>query len=466
MRKPLPGERLGRLWRNTSAPTLFVGSFAILIAIGTLGLLILPGIYTGPRLGVVDALFTITSAVCVTGLNVVDPATWFTRWGQLWILLFIQLGGLGLVTLTSLIIGVMGRRLSLRSEMIAGPPVEISHQSDLLGLTRAVAKFTFAIEGIGALVIFFTLLPDHAPLDAAWHAVFHAVSAFCNAGFSTFSGNLTGQADHATLLTAISFLVVIGGFGYLSSSELIRWWRAGGLRGPARLSTHTFSALSVTAVLLVVGTLLFALFEWDGVLAEMGFLDKWVNAWFMSVTPRTAGFASVDYGSVGNPTAYFTILLMVVGGSPGSTAGGIKTTALAVLVALALGRIRGRRTVEIHHRSIPEGTVERTVSLTLLAFAVMTAGIFWLSFTETTGTDLDEARAAFLPLFFEVVSAFGTAGVSMDVTPTLSPFGKLSVVALMFMGRVGPLSFFAAISMRGRGETRAVRSAREDVIIG
>lgn len=459
-------ERIGRLWRNTSAPTLFVGSFAILIAIGTAGLLWLPGLYVGPRLGVVDALFTITSAVCVTGLTVVDTATYFTRWGQLWILLFIQLGGLGLVTLTSLIIGVLGRRLSLRSEMIAGPPVEISGRSDLLALTRAVARFTFAIEGMGALVIWLTLLPEHGPLDAAWHALFHAISAFCNAGFSTFSDNLIGHADHGILLTTISFLVVIGGFGYLSSAELIRWWRGGGFRSTRRISTHTFSALAVTATLLVVGTFLVALFEWEGVLVHLGPVDRLVNAWFMSVTPRTAGFASVDYGDVGNSTAYFTILLMVVGGSPGSTAGGIKTTALAVLVALAMGRMKGRRTVEIHHRSIPEGTVERTVSLTLLAFAVMTAALFWLSFTETSGSDVEEARAAFLPIFFEVVSAFGTAGLSMDLTPTLSTLGKLSVVGLMFMGRVGPLSFFAAISMRGRGEIRAIRSAREDVIIG
>lgn len=464
--KPLSmGSRIGRLWRNTSAPTLFVGSFAILIAIGTLGLLVLPGLYTGPRLGVVDAFFTITSAVCVTGLTVVDTATYFTRWGQLWLLLFIQLGGLGLVTLTSLIIGVMGRRLSLRSEMIAGPPVEISHRSDLLRLARSAARFTFAIEGIGALLIFLILLPSQPPLEAAWHAVFHGISAFCNAGLSTFSENLISRADHGSLLTVISGLVVIGGFGYLSSSELNRWWRAGGLRGNARLSTHTFAALWVTVTLLSAGTFLFALFEWNGVLGEMAFIDKWVNAWFLSAT-RTAGFASVDFGDVSNSTAYFTMLLMVVGGSPGSTAGGIKTTAMAVLVALALSRIRGRRVVEIHDRSIPEGTVERTVSLALLAFAVMTAGVFWLSFTETTGETLEEARAAFLPLFFEVVSAFGTAGLSMDVTPTLSTFGKLSVAALMFVGRVGPLSFFAAISLRGRAETRAIRSAREDVIIG
>jgi trk system potassium uptake protein TrkH len=186
----------------------------------------------------------------------------------------------------------------------------------------------------------------------------------------------------------------------------------------------------------------------------------------LAVTPRTAGFASIDYGSIGNPSAYFTILLMVVGGSPGSTAGGIKTTAFAVLLALAFARLTGRRAVEIRHRSIPEETVERTVSLALVAFTVMTIGIFWLNFLETRGMPIDEARSAFLPIFFEVVSAFCTVGLSMDQTPALSDLGKLSVAALMFVGRVGPLSIFAALSMRSRGGLRDVRSAREDLIIG
>ncbi|WP_373045777.1 TrkH family potassium uptake protein [Vulgatibacter sp.] len=461
-----PLRWVARGWRNISAPGLFVASFALLIAIGTTGLMLLPNLYTGPELDFLDALFMITSAACVTGLAVVDTATYFTFWGQLWLLIFIQLGGIGLVTLTSLIIGILGRRLSLRSEMIAGPPVELLGKRDLRSLLGAVMRFTFAIEAVGAFALWLAFARTMGVVDAIWPAIFHSISAFCNAGFSLYSDSLVGFADDPAVLIFISVLVVIGGVGFLSTEELLRWWRSGGLKGTRRLSTHTFAAVSVTVALLLLGFALFGLFEWNGVLRPLGFVDKVVNAWFMSVTPRTAGFNSIPYAGLGNESAYLTILLMVVGGSPGSTAGGIKTTAMAVLLALAIQRMRGRRNAVIHHRSIPDGTVERTVSLALIAFGVMTAAIFWLSFTETRGVGLEEARAAFLPLFFEAVSAFCTVGLSMDVTPYLSAMGKFTVIVLMFVGRVGPLAFFAALSIKARSTLRDVRPAREDVIIG
>ena len=461
-----PLDRVLLFWRNLSAPALFVASIAGLIFVGTLGLLYIPGLYTGAPLGFVDALFTITSAACTTGLAVADPATRFTFWGQLWLLLFVQLGGVGLITLTSLIIGVLGRRLSIRSEMIAGAPAELVGGRDLRHLLVAVLRFSLAIEAVGAFALGLAFLRTMGPVDAIWPAVFHAITAFCNAGVSLFPGSMAAWANDPPVLIFVSALLVLGSIGYLATEELLRWWRRGGARGPLRLSTHTFAVLSMTALLLGVGFLLFAVFEWNGVLGELGFVDKLVNAWFMSASSRTAGFHTVPYDQVGNETAYLTILLMVVGGSPGSTAGGIKTTALAVLLALALQRVRGRRNAVIHHRSIPDGTVERTISLVLLAFVVMTFAIFWLSFTETRGMDLEEARAAFLPIFFEVVSAFGTTGLSMEVTPGLSDVGKLTVILLMFVGRVGPLSFFAAISIKARASLREVRPAREDVIIG
>ncbi len=453
-------------WRNLSAPGLFVASFALLITIGTAGLMWLPGLYVGPPLGFIDALFMVASATCVTGLAVVDTATYFTFWGQAWLLLFIQLGGLGLVALSSLIIGVLGRRLSLRSEMMTAPPVELSGRRDLRSLLFAVARFTFSIEAVGAFALWLAFIPDLGLAGAVWPAVFHAISAFCNAGLSTFAGSLSGYASSPAVLVFTSLLIVAGSFGYLASEELLRWWRAGGVRGTRRLSTHTYAAAVVTLALLAGGFVLYALFEWNGVLAGLGPVDKLVNAWFLSASSRTAGFNAVPVDGYGNDTAYLTILLMVIGGSPGSTAGGIKTTTLADLVALAGQRNRGRRNAVIHDRSIPEGTVERTISLALLVFGVMTAAIFWLNFTETSGDDLAEARSAFLPLFFEVVSAFNTVGLSMGVTPELTSLGKLTVIALMFVGRVGPLSFFAAISIKSRATPRDVRPAREDLIVG
>jgi trk system potassium uptake protein TrkH len=292
------------------------------------------------------------------------------------------------------------------------------------------------------------------------------VSAFCNAGFSTFSDSLVGFGGQPGVLLVVSLLVVLGGFGYLSSAEVLRWARPAPQGRSPRLSTHTVAALAVTLGLLAAGTACFALFEWRGVLAPFGAAGKLVNAWFMAVTPRTAGFNSVAYGEVSNVTATLTVILMFIGGSPGSTAGGVKTTALAVLVVLALARIRGRRYVELHRRAIPEATIQRTVILVLVAFALVTACVFLLSWTETHAAPLAVARQAFLPLCFEAVSAFGTVGLSMGVTPELSTAGKLVIILLMFVGRVGPLSFFAAIALRSAGRPADFRPAHEDLIVG
>jgi trk system potassium uptake protein len=459
--------RLRTRWHNVSPPTLLALSFATLIALGTAGLMLLPGIYRQQPLGFLDALFTMTSATCVTGLIVVDTATWFTRFGQLWILLFIQLGGIGLITLTTLIIGSIGRRLSLRSEAIVGAPIDYTHRQNVTRLALAVTRFTLMAEAVGALILWLEWLPRFGVREAAWHAVFHSVSAFCNAGFSTFSDSMMGMSSRPLVLLTLSVLIILGGLGYLSGEEALRWWRNRHNRVQQRMSIHTFSALLMTGILLVGGTLLYGVFEWNGVLAEFDLVDKAVNSWFMSVTARTAGFNSISYAQVANSTAFFTILLMVVGGSPGSTAGGLKTTTLAVLVALALARIRGRRYVAIHGRALPSGTTERTVSLALVAFAVMTLSVFLMSTSETGGAHTLEARQAFLPVFFEVVSAFCTVGLSMDSTPLLSGFGKVLTIALMFVGRLGPLAFFAALSLQSAGYVkRSVRPAHEDLIVG
>lgn len=449
-----------------SAPTLFVISFLGLIALGTLGLLVLPGLFVGPRLGMIDALFTMTSAVCVTGLVVVDTATRFTPAGQAWILLFIQLGGIGLITLTSLIIALVGRRLTFRSELIAVPTLHGAHGRQLRDLTLAVTRFTFAIEAVGAVLLWLQWSPHLGAGEAVWHAIFHAVSATCNAGFSTFSDSLAGFAERPFTLLTISLLVIVGGFGFLSTEELIRWWRRGHRRAGVRLSTHTYAAVATTLVLLASGTFLFALFEWNGTLRPFSLVDKLANAWFLSVTPRTAGFNAVGYAEIGNIAAFLTVILMFIGGSPGGMAGGIKTTSLAILVGLAVSRVRGRRYVQLNDRAVPEGTVQRTVSLTLVAGVYVTACLFVLSYTETGAAAAAEARQAFLPLLFEAVSAFGTVGLSMDVTPHLSGAGKLVLVLLMFVGRVGPMSFVAAIALRGRVVPASYRPALEDVIVG
>jgi len=354
-------------------------------------------------------------------------------------------------------------------------PTRRHDRPEVWQVALGVAKFSLVIELIGAVLLFLLWLPRFSVGQAAWHAVFHAVSAYCNAGISTFAGNLTGLADDPLFLLVMSFLVILGGLGYLTFEELQRWWRSAraqrsGLRvhflAPHRLSSHTYAALLTTAVLLLTGTALFALFEWTDTLDSLGVPDKLVNAWFMSVTARTAGFNTVDYGAVGNDTATLTMMLAFVGGSPGSTAGGVKTTTLAVLVALGMSRLRGRKFVAIKDRAIPQGTIERAVGVVLLASLVLVGSFFALGAIESIGRTAIETRQQFLPIAFETVSAFTTLGLSMDVTPTLHPAAKPVVIGLMFVGRVGLLAFFTAITLRRALPPAYLRPAQEDVIIG
>jgi trk system potassium uptake protein TrkH len=479
-RPPRPGvdpwrgatERRRTLWRRLTPPQLFVASFAALVAAGTVGLRVLPGLTTGPRLGWTDALFTATSAACVTGLTVVDTATFFTGAGQAFILLLIQLGGLGMITFTTLIILALGRRLSLRHERLAASGAEVAPLVPVERLTRDVVLVTVGVEAVGALALWLLWGPRFGWAEAAWPALFHAVSAFCNAGFSTYSNSLIDFQQAPGTLLVVAALVLVGSTGFLTLEEL--GLRVGALRRrrrPPPLSLHSRLALATTAVLVAVGWALFALFEWDVTLRGLSGGDRLATSFFLSVTPRTAGFNVIDYAEATDSTNFLTILLMFVGGSPGSTAGGLKTTTVALLVLLAWDRFVGHATTDYHGRSVPASTIERAVGLTVMTFAVVTASIFVLTWTERAGGITAGGAAAasgsrFLSQMFEAVSAFSTVGLSMGATAVLSPVGKVLVTLLMFLGRVGPLTFAAALALAGSGARATYRYAYEDVVVG
>jgi trk system potassium uptake protein len=455
-------RRRRSLWHRLTPPQLFVGSFAGMILLGTLGLMFLPGLYVNERLGWVDALFTATSAVCVTGLIVVDTATHFTVRGQAFILLLIQLGGLGMITFTTLIILALGGRLSLRHEELAGPGVPVSDEIDHRRLTFNVVRATLVLEALGALVLYVLWAPRLGWGGAAWHAVFQSISAFCNAGFSTFSDSVIGfQQAPGTLLT-MALLIILGGLGFLVLEEvyLRRSWRPGRSGARSRLSLHSTLVLATTAALLVLGSAAYLVFEWGGVLGDMRFAERMANAFFMSTTARTAGFNSVDYALANPDTNFLTILLMSIGGAPGSTAGGLKVTTFALIVLLAYARLRGWSVVSVWGRSVPEETVQRAIGLFVLGFAVVTLGIFAYARTE-----LDQAAPEFFSHMFEAISAFNTVGLSLGVTPDLSTQGRWLTVILMFVGRVGPLAVAAALARRV-SRTASLRYSREDVVIG
>lgn len=454
------------LWGDLTAPQLFVGSFLLLAALGTLGLRLLPGLYTGERLGWLDALFTAVSAVCVTGLIVVDTATYFTPAGQAFLLLLIQLGGLGIVTFTSLIIVALGRRLSLRHESATGGSPDVAPHVDSRRLARDVVLFTLAIEAVGAALLYALWIPRFGWDGALWPAVFHSVSAFCNAGFSTFTDSLIGMQGSALTLLAVGALVVAGGIGFLTLEELylVRAARREGRR--FRISLHSRIVLATTAVLLAGGWLAFALFEWRMTLAGLPWWDRVANALFLSVTPRTAGFNNVDYLQATDATNFLTIILMFIGGSPGSIAGGMKTTTFALVALLAWSRFRGREVVSLWGRSVPDETIQRAVGLAVVAFSVVTVAIFAYTATELSDVPHGEGGGLFIRYMFEAVSAFNTVGLSMGVTGGLSTAGKWLTVLLMFLGRVGPLTFAAALALRAPTPAGEFRYAYEEVAVG
>jgi trk system potassium uptake protein TrkH len=460
-------------WRSITPPQLFVLSFLLLILFGTLGFRILPGLHTGERLSWVDALFMATSAVCVTGLQTVDIAVELTTLGQAFLLLLIQLGGLGVVTFTTVIIMILGGRVSLRAHSVTVGVAEIAPHIDFRHLALAIFVFTACFEAAGALLLWLAWGPQLGFDEAVWHAVFHSVSAFCNAGFSTFgSSSLVAYRESALPLFTIMALIVVGGIGFLTMEELWlqrksrrRRMRRGSDELIPRLSLHSKLVLVVTAVLLLTGWLFFTLYEWNITFAGMEPWARVMNGLFMSVTARTAGFNTIDYGEAADGSNFLTILLMFIGGSPGSTAGGLKTTTVAVIGLLAWSRYRGRMSTSVFGRTIPEETIQRAVGLFVVAFGVVTLAIFVFTTTEIGAVSHTVAEAEFLRLMFEAVSAFNTVGLSMGVTPDLSVPGKLLTTLLMYLGRVGPLTFAAAIAFRAQ-RAAEFRYAHEDVVIG
>jgi trk system potassium uptake protein TrkH len=453
-------------WRRASPARLTAGTFLGLIALGTSGLHFLPALYvSGTPLGWIDALFTATSAICVTGLIVVDTATHFTRLGQGYLLLLIQLGGLGMITLTSLLILGLGGRLSVRAESVAtsmASSIAAAPGVNAFRLVRDVVLFTLAFEGLGALLLFGAFASEFPLGDALWHAVFHAVSAFCNAGFSTFTDSLIGWQGHAAVLLPVMALIVAGGLGFLTLEEVALRRRTRQRVARPRLSLHSRLVFSATALAVVVGALLFTAFEWEGALRELSPGARVLGGTFMSVTARTAGFNTIDYALATDATNFLTILLMTVGGAPGSTAGGLKITTVVVIGLLAWSRMRGNTSVSLWSRTIPDETVQRAIGVTVFAFTVVAIAVFLL-----TTTEIEEAPGTgFLRVVFEAVSAFNTVGLSLGSLGHLEPPSRVLVTVLMFIGRVGPLSFAAALALRAREVRPRISFAREDVSIG
>ncbi len=418
---------------------LVVISFATLILVGTV-LLTFPAASAGPAsVSPLDALFTATSAVCVTGLIVLDTPHDFSPLGQAFILGMIQVGGLGIMVLSTFATLLLGGSLGLRGEQALTEMLDLETAPTAYRLTRFIVLSTLAVEAVGAVGLTAAFLAGGmAPGESLWRGVFHAVSAFCNAGFALQSDSLVDfqQAPATTLLVAA--LIILGGVGFAVMAAL-----GGRLlrRGPRRpLSTQVRTVLAVSAALLAIGTVLFAAFEWDGALAGMPAADKLVHAFFQSVTTRTAGFNTVDLAALAPVTVAMMMVLMFIGASPGSTGGGVKTTTLAVLLAAIRSTARRNEPARLFDREVPQDVVYRSVAILVVSGAILAVGLMLLLAFEPQ---------EFLPLVFEAVSAFGTVGLSLGATAELGPMGKLIIIGVMFLGRIGPLTLALLLGAGG-----------------
>ncbi|MCA9501775.1 MAG: potassium transporter Trk [Myxococcales bacterium] len=446
--------------QNLTAARLATLSFVGLIAAGTAGFLLLPVLASGSRLSFVDALFLSTSAVCVTGLSVVDVSRELTGVGQAWLLILVQLGGLGILTLAGWIASAMGTRLGLEAHEAAQGPGFVLPPRSAARLLRTTVAFTFTLEAFGAGVLWLLWRDDFGALRAIWIALFHAVSAFCNAGFSLFTDSFVGLRDEPPIVLAIGGLVVLGGLGFPVVQDL-----RSRVRGQhARLTLHSRLVLASTAVLLLGSTMLYLAFEWRHALVGLSFVDRIVNAFFMAATARTAGFNTVDYDAISNASLFLTIGLMWIGGAPASVAGGVKITTVALLLCLLLSRLRGEENVSIGDRTVPKDTVQRATGLAAGALLLVGLFVFALMVAEIESTRWAD-RTELVRIVFEVQSAFSTVGLSMNRTPSLSEPGRLVLVPVMLLGRIGPLIVLSAMALRDRNRI-PYRFAHEDVLVG
>ncbi|MGE4559969.1 MAG: potassium transporter TrkG [Desulfobulbus sp.] len=423
---------------------VLISTFFALCLLGTL-LLQLPWAAAGAPLPLINAAFTSVSAVCVTGLTVVDTQTDFTPFGQGCILLLIQLGGLGIMTIATVALHAMGKRLSLRQERLLTTLTETSHQELLLSLV-AIVRFTLMVEGLGALLLALGFHHAGTGWDTAlWKGCFTSVSAFCNAGFSLDSANLLPYQHQPLILHAVAVLIILGGLAPSTCMLISRWV------GGRRIELAPRIALVTTTVLLIVGACSFLVFEWDQVLDGLSFPEKLLNAWFQSVTLRTAGFNSVDLSIVRSPTLLVMLFLMFIGGSPGGTAGGIKTTTIGVLAMTFWASITGRKSVIAQNRRIPQAVINRTITVVIAGVIVWTAVVLALALTQSL-----PARH----LIFEATSALGTVGLSLGATPQLDVIGKIIIMLTMFIGRIGPMTLFTLLSAEHPGTKGRCPDAR------
>mgnify|MGYP001199840323 CR=1 FL=1 len=443
----------GFKWVFRSPPRLLLIGFACIILAGTILLKLPAAAAAGETTSWIDALFTATSATCVTGLVTLDTGTHWTVFGQIVILALIQVGGLGFMTMATLFAFFLKRKISLKERLILQEALNQSSMEGIVRLVRRVILYAVSIQLIGAILLSVRFLFDMSPGRAIYFGIFHAISFFNNAGFDIMGQykSLTDYVGDPVVNIVTILLIVLGGLGFIVLSDLIDWKRT------RRLTLHSKVVLSMTGFLIGFGALVILVFEYTnaGTMGPLSFGEKLLSAFLQSVSPRTAGVNSLDLASLRQATQFFIILLMFIGASPGSTGGGIKTTTFATLIGAVFAMMRGKDDVVMFRYRLAQERVYKALTVTLLSLALVLVATMILSTTEDHH---------FLEILFEVTSAFGTVGLTMGLTLELTLVGKIIIIVMMFIGRVGPLSMGYAFGPKP-GRT-LYRYAEGKIIIG
>lgn len=452
---------------------ILVGGFLVVILLGTLILMLPISSQAGTVTPFVDSLFTATSAVCVTGLSVVTTAEHWSLFGQVVILLCIQIGGLGFMSIVSMLFIITRKRISLKNRLIMQEALSYNTPAGIVRFTKYIVEGTLLVEGIGALLLAFVFVPEYDLIKGIWYAVFHSISAFCNAGFDLIGGeSLMPYVGNTLMNMTIMLLIIISGLGFsvwVDTYNTLKYkfmakkegrqactWR----QAFYKLALHTKLVLIITAILLVLGFVFFFCAEYTNpqTLGGLGSLkEKIYAAMFQSVTPRTAGFCTISLADLTDASKVMTILLMFIGGSPAGTAGGIKTVTVGVLILCAISTIKGEEHTTVFKRTIPMQIIARALTLIMILLSMIMVTITILSFTETF---------EFMDILFEVVSAYGTVGVTLGITPSLSLIGRIVIIIAMFIGRLGPITIAVALTIKQNRNKANVKYPEEKILVG
>ncbi|WP_373525117.1 TrkH family potassium uptake protein [Nostoc sp.] len=443
----------------TVARTICLGFLAV-IAVGSI-LLIMPfSTSDGTWNNLIVALFTSTSAVCVTGLSVVDPGTYFSFWGQLFIALLAQIGGLGYMTTTTFLILLIGRKFDMRQKIAIQQALDRPGMSGSSQVIRSIIATTLIFEITGVFLLLPAFVPDYGWSQGLWLAIFHSINAWNNAGFSLFQDNLIGYQSSFLVVFTISLLIIFGGIGYQVILEMYLWLRDRILQ---KTKTQVFTldfkvATSTTIILLVIGFIAFFCIEIRNIetFGSLNLRGQLLVAWFQSVTPRTAGFNTVDISKMTTAGLFITIALMFIGASPGGTGGGMKTTTLRVLTSCTKTILQGKEEVLLYDRKIAISLILKAVGVLVGSVATVILATILISLTDPT---LD-----FIKILFEVVSAFATVGLSTGITTSISTGAKLILIVTMYVGRVGILLLMSAVL--GDPRPTRIHYPEENLLVG